>query len=298
MVTVHNFSYGMVNPAVAYAVSCLGAVLGLRCVTLSRAHRGRAKARWLAMAAVSFGAIGIWTMHFIAMLGFSVPGEEIRYNVPVTVCSMLLAIVVVGVGLFIIGYSSVDALFGGWSRLAAGGTIIGLGAAAMHYVGMAGMSMMASMSYSLPLVLLSLVIAIVAGTTALWIGTWVRGVTATVGASLVMGAAVCGMHYTAMAALRVNGGMPNMAVSAVDGAGTVPGASASDFLIPVLLVIGLATFLLTLAISMSPSEDEIRADAELQRRVDQLARRGLAPQAAIASRYAGTPSTRGRRSRA
>ena len=131
-----------------------------------------------------------------------------------------------------------------------------------------------SMSYSAPLVLLSLVIAIGAGTTALWIGTWIRGVTATVGASLVMGAAVCGMHYTGMAALRVQGGtMPNMAVSAVDG-WSVPGASAADFLIPVLLAIGLATFLLTLAISMSPSEEEVRADAELQRRLEHLARRG------------------------
>ena len=297
MVTVHDFSYGMVNPAVAYAVSCLGSFLGLRCVTLSRAHQGRAKARWLTMAAVSIGAIGIWTMHFIAMLGFSVPGEPIRYNVPVTAGSMLLAIAVAGVGLFIVGYSGGDALPGGWSRLTAGGTIIGLGVAAMHYVGMAGMSMTGSMSYSLPLVLLSLAIAVVAGTMALWIGTWVRGVTATVGASLVMGAAVCGTHYTAMAALRVSGGMPGMGVSAVDGAGTVPGASASDFIIPVLLVIGLATFLLTLAISMSPSEDEIRADAELQRRIDQLTRRASS-RAATASRYAGTPSTRARRSRA
>jgi NO-binding membrane sensor protein with MHYT domain len=182
---------------------------------------------------------------------------------------------VVGVGLSIVGYAGDDTLFGGRPRLAAGGAIIGLGVAAMHYVGMAGMSMMASMSYSVPLVLLSLVIAVVAGTAALWIGTWIRDVTATVGASLVMGAAVSGMHYTAMAALRVKGGaMPSMAVSAVNGAGGAPGASAADFLIPVLLVIGLAAFILTLAISMSPSEDEVRADAELQRRLDQLARRG------------------------
>jgi NO-binding membrane sensor protein with MHYT domain len=262
--TVHNFSYGVLNPGLAYATSCLGAFLGLRCVTIARAYEGRAKAHWLVMAAVSLGAIG-----------FSVSGESIRYNVPVTVGSMLLAVVVVGVGLFIVGYAPADAPLGGWPHLLAGGGIVGLGVAAMHYMGMAGMSMSGSMSYSLPIVLLSLVIAVVAGTTALWIGTWIRGVTATIEASFVMGAAVCGMHYTAMGALRVDGGaMPNVAVSAVDSAASVPGATAAEFLIPVLLVIGLATFLLTLAISVSPSEDEVRTDAELQRRLEQLSRRG------------------------
>jgi NO-binding membrane sensor protein with MHYT domain len=79
-----------------------------------------------------------------------------------------------------------------------------------------------------------------------------------------MGVAVTGMHYTGMAALHVSGAMPSLAVS---------GATAVTFLIPVLVVIGLATFLLTLAISVSPSEDEIRADAELRRRLDFLQQR-------------------------
>jgi NO-binding membrane sensor protein with MHYT domain len=110
--TVHNFSYGLLNPGLAYAMSCLGAFLGLRCVTIARVHAGRAKARWLALAAVSIGAICIWTMHFIAMLGFSVPGDPIRYNVPVTAGSMVLAVGVVGVGLFIVGYAPADSLLG------------------------------------------------------------------------------------------------------------------------------------------------------------------------------------------
>ena len=265
MVTVHNFSYGVLNPLLGYAMSCVGAYLGLRCVALSRAHEGFAKARWLGLAAVSIGAVGIWAMHFIAMLGFTVPGEPILYNVPVTVGSMLLAVAVVGIGLFIVGYGDVNSRLGAWPRLLAGGVIIGVGVAAMHYMGMAAMSMPGSMSYSGPLVVLSVVIAIVAGTAALWIGTWVRGVAATIGASLVMGIAVTGMHYTGMAALHVHGGsMPSMAVTEVSGMTNVSGATAAAFLIPVLLVISLATFLLTLALSMSPSEDEIRADAELR----------------------------------
>jgi NO-binding membrane sensor protein with MHYT domain len=275
VVAVDNFTYGLLNPALAYVMSCVGGYLGLRCVTLARAYTGMARARWLGLAAVAIGAVGIWAMHFIAMLGFTVPGEPILYNVPQTVGSMLLAVAVVGTGLFIVGFGAAE---GGdrWARLVAGGVIIGVGVAAMHYMGMAAMSMPGAMSYDAPLVVASVVIAIVAGTTALWIGTWIRGSAATVGAALVMGVAVCGMHYTGMAALRVHGGsMPSVAVRAVSGVTMVSGATAASFLIPVLLVISLATFLLTLAISISPSEDEVRADSELRRRTEFIERRQL-----------------------
>ena len=270
MVSVHNFSYGLLNPVLAYGMSALGSFLGLRCVILSRAYEGAAKARWLILAAVSIGAVGIWAMHFIAMLGFTIPGEPIRYNVPITIGSLLISVAVVTIGSFIVGFGN-----GGWPRLIAGGVVIGVGVAAMHYMGMAAMSMTGSMSYNLPLVLLSVVIAIVAGTTALWIGTWVRSVAATFGAALIMGVAVTGMHYTGMAALRVTGGlMPAVGINGLPVLSGVSGATAATFLIPLLLVISLATFLLTLSISMTPSEDEIRADMEMQRRLRYLEQRG------------------------
>jgi NO-binding membrane sensor protein with MHYT domain len=268
VVTVHNFSYGLLNPVLGYAMSALGAFLGLRCVILARAYEGAARARWLTLAAVSIGAVGIWAMHFIAMLGYTIPGEPLLYNVPLTVASMLLAVAVVGVGLFVVGFSD-----GSWPRLAAGGVVIGVGVAGMHYLGMAAMSMPGSMTYNLPLVIVSVLIAIVAGTAALWIGTWVRGVGATIGAALIFGVAVTGMHYTGMAALHVTGTMQSMA----SGALSVSGATAASFLIPLLVVISLATFLLTLAISMTPSEDEIVADRNMRRRLEQLERRNQPP---------------------
>jgi NO-binding membrane sensor protein with MHYT domain len=255
-VTVHNFSYGALNPLLGYAMSCLGAFLGLRCVTRARAHTGKARARWLALAAVSIGATGIWAMHFIAMLGFTIPGQQILYNVPITIASMLLAIAVVGIGLFIVGFGD-----GGPRPLLMGGVIVGIGVASMHYLGMAAMTMPDSMHYSIPLFILSVVIAIVAGTAALWAGTRVRGIPATIGASLIMGVAVSGMHYTGMAAMRVQAdpaaSMANMS-----------GASAVSFLVPLLIGISLVTFALTLTISLSPTEDEIAADAVFQQRMD------------------------------
>jgi NO-binding membrane sensor protein with MHYT domain len=270
VVTVHNFSYGLLNPALGYGMSCVGSFLGLRCVTLARAYDGFARARWLALAAVSIGATGIWAMHFIAMLGFTIPGQQIGYNVPMTVASMLVAVAVVGAGLFIVGFGH-----GALWRLVAGGVIVGVGVAAMHYLGMAAMSMADSMSYDLRLLVLSVVIAIVAGTAALWAGTRVSGMGATVGAALIMGVAVSGMHYTGMAALRIHSGaMPSMAaVAGSGGIATVSGTTAAVFLIPLLLVISIATFAVTLTITIAPGEEEIQADAEMKRRMEYLQQR-------------------------
>jgi NO-binding membrane sensor protein with MHYT domain len=256
VVTVHNFSYGLLNPALAYLVSCLGAFLGLRCVTRARACQGLDKAGWLSLAAVSVGATGIWAMHFIAMLGFTIPGQQITYNVALTIASMLIAIAVVGVGLFIAGFSN-----GGWKPLVTGGVIIGIGVASMHYLGMSAMIMPDTMSYNPLLLILSVIIAIVAGTAALWAGTRVRGIGATVAASLIMGVAVSGMHYTGMAAMHV---FPAQMSMSSMGSGT----SGQTFLVPLLLGITLVTFGLALIISLSPSEDEIHTDAVLKGRLD------------------------------
>jgi NO-binding membrane sensor protein with MHYT domain len=146
LITVNNFSNGLASPVLGYAVSCLGAFLRVSCVTRARYYHGLARARWLGVAATAIGATGIWAMHFIAMLGFAVPGQEISYNVPITIASMLIAIGVVGVGLLIVGFGD-----GGLPRLLAGGLIVGTGVAAMHYLGMAALVMSDSMSYSGPL---------------------------------------------------------------------------------------------------------------------------------------------------
>jgi NO-binding membrane sensor protein with MHYT domain len=250
-VQVHNFSYGILNPGLAYVMSCLGAFLGLRCITRARAHTGGAKAAWLIVASVAVGATGIWVMHFIAMLGFTVPGQQIRYSVWETMVSMLLAVLVVGVGLFIVGYSD-----GGAGPILAGGMIIGIGVATMHYVGMNAMSMPDAVHYNTGLVGVSVLIAIVAGTAALWAGLRVRGLGSTIAASLIMGVAVTGMHYTGMAAMRV-----------YPGGGMAAGESAESFLLPLLLSVSIVTFLVTLVIALSPTEDEIREDASLRDRL-------------------------------
>ena len=262
MVQVHNFSYGLLNPVLAYLISCLGCFLGLQCSARARAMEGGARARWLLLAAVSIGMTGIWVMHFIAMLGYTIMGQAISYNVPVTILSMVIAIAVVAVGLFIVGFGPA----GDWRRLLLGGSILGIGVAGMHYMGMWAMRMPDTMSYSPGLFILSVIIAMVAGTAALWCANTLNGLTATFAASLIMGVAVSGMHYTGMAALHVyhapGGGMLAMGA----------GASATSFLLPLILGISIVTFLVTAIVTMAPTAEEMREDAALMERIATLSK--------------------------
>ncbi|MDQ2815838.1 MAG: hypothetical protein M3Z75_29330 [Actinomycetota bacterium] len=252
-VPVYNFSHGLLNPGLGYLMSCLGSFLGLRCITRARAYTGRTRAIWLLLASVALGATGIWVMQFIAMLGFTIPGRQILYNVPVTLISLLVAVVVVAVGLFIVGYAG-----GGLLPVLAGGAVIGLGVATMHYVGMSAMSMPDTVRYNVAMVGLSVLVAIVVGTAALVAGLHVRGVWSSLGASLVMGAAVTGMHYTGMAAMHIYAGGSGM---------TVSGRTSDNFLFPLLLSVSVLTFVLAMIITLSPNEEEILADAQLSRRL-------------------------------
>src|SRR5690349_6668617 len=141
---VHNFSYGLLNPGLAYLMSFLGCFLGLQCTARARALSGASRARWLLLGALSIGTTGIWVMHFIAMLGFTIPDQGIGYNVPVTIASMLVAVAVVSVGLLIVGFGG-----DGLRPLLLGGVIMGIGVASMPYLGMWAMRMPDSTGYNL-----------------------------------------------------------------------------------------------------------------------------------------------------
>ncbi|MGX1883977.1 MHYT domain-containing protein [Streptomyces sp. NPDC055287] len=196
--TVDGFSYGLVTPVVAYLMACLGGALGLRCTARALMHEHSRKTGWLALGATAIGS-GIWTMHFIAMMGFAVEETPVGYDTTLTYASLGVAILMVGIGVFIVGHHGVTPM-----ALVTGGTITGLGIASMHYLGMAGMRLRGQLQYDTLTVALSVVIAVVAATVALWAAVSVRGFLPSVGASLVMGVAVSGMHYTGMAALSVH----------------------------------------------------------------------------------------------
>lgn len=234
--------FGWATPILAYAMATVGAGLGLRCTARALIAEGRGKRNWLAAAAVSLGS-GIWTMHFIAMLGFAVTGTEIRYDVGLTLVSLAVSVALTGAGLFIVGYGDRRI-----SSLLSGGAVTGIGVAVMHYTGMAAMRLDGAVSYDPATVALSVLIAILAATAALWAGLTIRGTAAVTGASLVMGLAITAMHYTGMSAAEVR-----LATGAV-ASGRAPGggATAMDFVLPIIVGIGSALFLTSTFVALSP----------------------------------------------
>ncbi|MFD8734234.1 MHYT domain-containing protein [Streptomyces sp. NPDC059618] len=219
--TINGFSYGLVTPVAAFVMACVGSALGLRCVVRTVHHEPGWRLGWLALGASALGC-GIWTMHFIAMTGFSVAETPITYDVPLTVLSLAVAIVVVSAGVFIVGHRGATR-----SALTVGGSITGLGVATMHYLGMFAMQLNGDLRYNAFTVTLSVIIALVAATAALWAAVSVQGFARTLGASLVMGLAVTGMHYTGMAAVSVH--LHNTIGSAVAG------QEGTSLLLPMLL---------------------------------------------------------------
>ncbi|MDT0572659.1 MHYT domain-containing protein [Streptomyces sp. DSM 3412] len=249
-------TFGWLTPALSYAMACIGAALGLRCTVRALATTGRSRRNWLITAASAIGT-GIWTMHFVAMLGFGVSGTEIRYNVPLTVLSLVVAMLVVCAGVFAVGYSRDRA-----RALLLGGLTTGLGVASMHYLGMAAVRLHGEVTYDPALVALSVAIAVVAATAALWAALNIRSPIAVTVASLVMGGAVSSMHYTAMWAVRVEV-TPSTAV--------LPGATAMQFIFPLAVGLGSYLFLTSAFVALSPTAGEREASASAQRPVENAA---------------------------
>jgi len=196
---VHHFTYGLFNPIAAYLLAFLGSFFGLLCAGRARTARTRGRrTRWLIIAAFSIGGAGIWLMHFTAMLGFDVPASPVRYSVPMTAASFVLAVITVGTGLIIVGHGRRSG-----PKIVLAGILTGGGVLAMHFTGMEGLHVSGVMHYNVMLATASAIIAVVASTVALWFAVSVRGWWPTGGAAAIMAVAVCGMHYTGMAALSV-----------------------------------------------------------------------------------------------
>ena len=199
MAHVHHFAYGAYNPIAAYLLAFLGSFLGLLCTGRARdAHSRGRRNRWLVIAAFAIGGGGIWLMHFSAMLGFEVPDSPVRYDLTLTLLSLAFAVVTVGVGLVVVGHGPRSA-----GKTVVAGMLTGGGVIAMHFTGMEGMRLPATIHYHPMLVAASTVIAFAASTGALWFAMSVRGWLRVSAAAAVMAVAVCGMHYTGMAAMSI-----------------------------------------------------------------------------------------------
>jgi NO-binding membrane sensor protein with MHYT domain len=204
MAELHHFAYGWFTPVAAYLLAFLGTVLGLGCLARARAVRAHGrKARWLVLAAISIGGVAIWLMHFMAMLGFDVPAGQVRYAPVQTGATLPLAVVIVGLGLFVVGFGHAHARGTRALRSVAGGVLVGCGAAAMHYAGVYAVNVGGRISFHQRLVVASIAVPSVACVIALWIVLRRRGWRPILAGSVLLAAATVGVHYIGMAALRV-----------------------------------------------------------------------------------------------
>ena len=195
---ISSYDYRLVALSVLIAIFAAYAALDLAGRTT--AARGRVRLAWLIGGAAAMGS-GIWSMHYIGMLAFSLP-VPVSYDWPTVLVSLLAAIFASAVALFVASRRKM-----GWLRALIGSTIMGSGIAAMHYIGMAAMRSTAMCYYDPALFTLSVVLAILISLVALWLTFMLREDTKAAGwrktaSALVMGAAIPVMHYTGMAAAR------------------------------------------------------------------------------------------------
>ena len=184
--------------ALSIAIAILSSYLALDLAGQVNRAVGTSRWGWIIGGGFAMGT-GIWSMHFIGMLAFTLP-IPIHYYLPLVIISHLAAVVASGIALQVLSKRSLD-----MNTLLLGSLLMGLGIATMHYTGMAAMRLHAAISYNLGLVLLSIAIAIGVSFVGLRIAYHLRseaspdGFLKKLGGAMIMGSAIPSMHYTGMA---------------------------------------------------------------------------------------------------
>lgn len=246
-------SYSSSLVLISLCVAILASYTALDLTGRIATAKGRAACLWMGGGALAMG-IGVWSMHFIGMLAFSLP-IDLGYDLVLTAFSLLIAVLSSGFALWLVSQPSLPAL-----QLGFGALIMGAGIACMHYTGMAALRMLPGIDYDPTLFGASLLIAVGASAAALWIAFRLRRHTPYVRqirglAAVVMGVAIVGMHYTGMAAANFPEG---------SFCGALGGGLQGDSLVYLVLITTLAVLAVALLTSV--------LDARLEARTAELAR--------------------------
>jgi signal transduction histidine kinase/NO-binding membrane sensor protein with MHYT domain len=241
-------SFDVPMVAFSFLIAAIASYTALELAARVAASEGRGRRAWLVAGACAMG-LGIWSMHFTGMQAFHA-GVAVVYDAWTTLASLLLAVSAAGVAFFLVGRPALRT-----GDLLGGGLAMGLGIAGMHYTGMAAMRMQAQISYDPLLVAASVAVAVAAAVASLWLAFRLRGETPLMwswrklGSAGVMGTAICGMHYSAMAAARFT-------------AFTCPAPTGPIFDMASLgtSAVGMGTLLLLFGALISASRDQARAE--------------------------------------
>jgi PAS domain S-box-containing protein len=233
LVLAGSYDHGLVALSVVIAV--LASYTALDLAGRVTATHGRARLIWLVGGATAMG-IGIWSMHYVGMLAFSLP-VPVQYDWPMVLASLATGILSAALALFVVSRQRMGAL-----RASGASIFMGGGITAMHYTGMVAMRLPAMCHYSPPLVALSVVLAIAFSLIALWLTFHLRGEAGgrrlRKGASaLLMGAAISDMHYTAMGAASFTRAVE---VPDLSHAISISSVGAAAIAMATLMVLGIA----------------------------------------------------------
>jgi two-component system sensor histidine kinase/response regulator len=192
------YSAGLVATSIVIAILAAYVALSISRRIIA-ANTPRSRYAWTSAGAIVMGG-GIWSMHFVAMLAFSLPCG-VGYNPIGTLLSAIPGMLASGVALSVISHKQKPGLV----RLLIGAVLMGAGIGTMHYSGMAAMQPQALLRYDPAWAAVSIVTAVALAFLSLSIRFGFRwrnsySAPATLIAAAVMGCAVAGMHYTAMRA--------------------------------------------------------------------------------------------------
>ncbi|MEA2712069.1 MAG: hypothetical protein QOK27_30 [Gemmatimonadales bacterium] len=257
-------TYNTTLVTVSVIVAALASYVALLLASRVIATSGRERLAWLLGGAVAMGA-GIWAMHFVGMLAFRLENHPITYDPLHLTLSVLVAIAASGFALWVVSLGA-----GSWRPLTLGAVAMGGAIAGMHYLGMAGLHTAAILTWRPELVAASIAIAVFASGTALGLAAWFQSDESSVTrlrrrlAAVVLGCAIAGMHYTAMAAARFRPVLPGIETVA-EARTETPGVVATEGL--AFLVIVATIVILGVALAGSVADRYLRALAAEHRRV-------------------------------
>jgi PAS domain S-box-containing protein len=203
-------SYDHLMVVLSALIAVLASYTALDLAERVTAARGAVRLAWLVSGATVMG-IGIWSMHYSAMMGFRLP-VPVLHHWPTTMLSLLAGIAASAIALFVVSRKRL-----GWLTALAGSIFQGAGIAGLHYTAMAAMRLPAMCHYSTAMVALSVLFAIAGSLLSLRL-TFLFRDQATgrklrkAASALAMGTAISIMHYTGMAAatFTVSAAVPNL----------------------------------------------------------------------------------------
>jgi len=241
---VHDHDYRLV--IVAGVICLLACLTAFSILEQARSGTGR-RAAWLALAAFVSGT-GIWATHFIAMLAYQ-PDVPIAYEPVRTLESIAAAILITGAGWWV-------AVRGSAAAALAGGAIVGAGIATMHYLGMSAADVGGFILWDRGFVIASVLIGVVMSAVATAVNRRLRSAIPW-RAALLFTVAICGLHFTAMAAAGIYPGPDRPIPSEMIGSGALT-----------IAVVAMAAIILSISFAMVLFDRKlIRNSAEETKRI-------------------------------